>query len=386
LAASLAATNVHALQGREVIPLYKNRIAYIETKGVSFGGDVDIDHGSGFFIGDRFILTNNHLFPEDGDYAKFEITVRLASKKEAGMSAVATWRRKDLDLAILEIPPPQIAPTTGCPIIMADTDDAVLQGTRIWVAGFPLDYDITLLDGIVSVKEATRWTMTAAINVGNSGGPVFTEDGLFAGIATEGVTQFVTPTHVYPVSSFNYIIPAPIIVKEALTDAIKKFVGPTQCMTLSSMRAAAEFPRGQWIPMNSDQNFGITIPGGSIFRRLDNLDTIITLPPLSLDGPKAIEPDTREPTLVVGTSVIDGSQFEKKDGADGDVTYYLSKQAETGYSIAGCDVKPAVSPQPDAECVISVEGERATLEFTAPKASALATPWVGNFYLTQIAH
>ncbi|MBX4962149.1 S1 family peptidase [Rhizobium binae] len=379
LATNPAVTSAMSLRARDVIPLYKFRVAYIETEGTSYGGDVDRDHGSGILLGDRFVLTNSHIVPDEDDYTKLQVSVRLAgNKKEPIYSARPIWRDTKLDLAFLEISPPQIPASAGCPITIADTEDSVMQGTRIWAVGFPMDFDITLSEGIVSVKEEGRWTITAPINVGSSGSPVFTEDGYFAGIASGGISEYATPTHVYSVSNFNYMIPTTVILKDAMIDRVKNFVDTAECVKLSSQEnqtvaVTTVKPIQDWLPQNADRNMELGLPeifGGnnSYIRPLPD-DVLLDLL------------TEKEPMINVAIS-SDGGHIETVEPS-GETTFIKTQVAETGYKITSCDLKPASTSQPEAKCEVSADGQSATLRYSVPKGSVLAPPWLGTAFLSQ---
>jgi serine protease Do len=139
--------------------------------------------GSGFVIdGGRKIVTNWHVV--DGG-KKFIIRTSLG---ELIPARVLESSQTD-DIAILELEKP-------LPVDRAVADTAYVKpvvGTSIVVMGFPLSYMLgdnapSLTNGIVSKvtglrDDVTSFQLTAKINKGNSGGPVFDMRGNVVGVA-----------------------------------------------------------------------------------------------------------------------------------------------------------------------------------------------------------
>jgi len=67
-------------------------------------------------------------------------------------------------------------------------------GMEVYAIGYPLISGTNIVDGIVSSttgldRNVSKFTMTAPINEGNSGGPVIDENGNLIGIAQSGLVQ-----------------------------------------------------------------------------------------------------------------------------------------------------------------------------------------------------
>ena len=72
----------------------------------------------------------------------------------------------------------------------ADVD----PGMEVHAIGYPLNSGINIVRGIISSttgldQNISKFTMTAPINEGNSGGPVIDENGILIGIAQSGLVQ-----------------------------------------------------------------------------------------------------------------------------------------------------------------------------------------------------
>ncbi len=139
--------------------------------------------GSGFILSeDGYIVTNYHVVSDNGrltvtTYDGKNYTPRLVGYEESN------------DIALLKID------TTGLSAITYGSSSALSIGDPLYVIGNPLgDLTFTLTTGVVSAKDRLIKTETnyiinmfqtdAAINSGNSGGPVYNGKGELVGIAT----------------------------------------------------------------------------------------------------------------------------------------------------------------------------------------------------------
>lgn len=153
------------------------------------GGDDEEEQqqsgGTGFLIeADGFVLTNNHVV-EGAD--KVEVTVAETDVYKAKV----VGRDPATDLALLKIDGAKPFPT----IALGDSD-RIRVGEWVMAVGDPLQFDKTVTVGVVSGKgrtprlsEATRSfenliQTDAAINFGNSGGPLVNVAGEVIGINT----------------------------------------------------------------------------------------------------------------------------------------------------------------------------------------------------------
>ena len=137
--------------------------------------------GSGVIIDPKgVILTNNHVV-ENAD----EVVVQLADGREFKATDVKTDEQTDLAVVRIEADSPLTAATLG------NSDDMEI-GDWVIAIGHPFELDMTVSAGIISGKgrvlqagkRATFLQTDAAINVGNSGGPLVNLDGRVVGINT----------------------------------------------------------------------------------------------------------------------------------------------------------------------------------------------------------
>jgi serine protease Do len=143
------------------------------------------DHGgSGFIISkDGYILTNHHVI-EDAD----RVSVRLMGDSRE-YQAEKIGSDPDTDLALL-----RIVADRDLPLIPLGDSGTLRVGDWVLAIGNPLAYEHTVTVGVVSAKGRKLWAMgrdpsldnfiqtDAAINRGNSGGPLLNTRGEAVGI------------------------------------------------------------------------------------------------------------------------------------------------------------------------------------------------------------
>jgi serine protease Do len=136
--------------------------------------------GSGFLITeDGYIVTNNHVI-ESAD----EISVELFSGELLDANIVGRDPRTDLALLKVEREEP-------LPFVRFGDSDAARVGEWVLAIGNPLGQGFSVSAGIVSARNRTLQgnyddfiQTDAAINRGNSGGPLFNIDGEVIGVNT----------------------------------------------------------------------------------------------------------------------------------------------------------------------------------------------------------
>ena len=138
--------------------------------------------GSGFIVNaDGYVLTNNHVVQNATD-----IKVRLADARE--FEARVVGRDASTDVAIIKL-----EKASGLPTVALGDSDALEQGDFVMALGSPFGFRESVTFGIVSAKDRTLNSgnpfddfiqTDAAINQGNSGGPLFNLRGEVVGINT----------------------------------------------------------------------------------------------------------------------------------------------------------------------------------------------------------
>ncbi len=142
------------------------------------------DQGSGFIIsGDGKILTNSHVVANEH---QLEVTLSDQTKYKATLLS----RDESNDLALL-----QITPRKKLPSLRLGDSDGLQVGQKVLAIGNPFGLDGTLTTGVVSAlnrpirgendQRLEGLIQTdAAINMGNSGGPLLDSAGDVIGINT----------------------------------------------------------------------------------------------------------------------------------------------------------------------------------------------------------
>jgi len=149
-------------------------------------GHPRIGEGSGFIVSDDgYLLTNNHVVEDAND-----IRVGMSDGREFKAEVVGT--DPSIDLALLKIDPKG----ARLPTLPLGDSSALRVGEWVIAIGNPLEFEHTVTAGVLSAKErrvAIGSTDTgvvsflqtdAAINFGNSGGPLLDIRGNVVGINT----------------------------------------------------------------------------------------------------------------------------------------------------------------------------------------------------------
>jgi S1-C subfamily serine protease len=158
--------------------------------------------GSGFLVStDGYIITNAHVITNDGVAAdSVEVVFRSENGASASTSRVpasVVGGDESTDVAVLKIDPSK-APALH-PLTLGDSA-GVLVGEPVVAIGNPLGLSFTLTSGIVSATNRNLQApdgsvipdgiqTDAAINSGNSGGPLIDMSGKVIGVNTQIITQ-----------------------------------------------------------------------------------------------------------------------------------------------------------------------------------------------------
>lgn len=172
--------------------------------------------GSGAIISDDgYIVTNNHVI--DG---ADEITVNLSDKKT--FKAKLVGADPSTDIAVIKIE------AKNLPFLLYGNSDELKIGQWVLAVGYPLNLDATVTAGIVSAKSRTleinrrqskipieSFIQTdAAVNPGNSGGPLINTAGQMVGINS----AIASPTGSY--AGYSFTVPVNV-VKKIVADLMK---------------------------------------------------------------------------------------------------------------------------------------------------------------------
>ena len=146
--------------------------------------------GTGFAIKNGYVVTNYHVV----EGAKSIKVYGVKGQMNIGLFANVVSTDKTNDLAILKISDPSF---TGFGSIPYSIKNQTLDvGENVWVLGYPLTQylgnEIKLTNGLISSKsgyqgDVATYQITAPVQPGNSGGPMFDSKGNIVGIVNAGV-------------------------------------------------------------------------------------------------------------------------------------------------------------------------------------------------------
>jgi len=167
-------------------------------------------NGSGIIISKSgFIVTNNHVI-EDADEVEVEFILDGEIKK---FNAEIVQVDKINDLAIIKIFDMDFNGVDDLPYNFKSRTSDV--GTKVYAYGYPMALsvmgkEIKITDGIISSKsgydgDITTYQISAPIQGGNSGGPLFDDKGNFIGINSSGLRSDVADNVGYTIKS-NYVL------------------------------------------------------------------------------------------------------------------------------------------------------------------------------------
>lgn len=175
-------------------------------------GSPDRMLGSGFYVDSGgYVLTNYHVIESEVD-PKFEgysrLSVRPSDAPEARIPArVVGWDRL-LDLALIKVEArPEYVFSIGA-------GAAPGPGDRIYAIGSPLGLENTVTAGIVSasgrrlLQTGEAMQVDAALNPGNSGGPLVDDSGALAGVVFAGMPRFQGLNFAIPAAWAARVLPA----------------------------------------------------------------------------------------------------------------------------------------------------------------------------------
>src|SRR5580692_408534 len=203
--------------------------------------------GSGFIVSsDGYILTNAHVVADAS-----EVTVKLTDRREFVAKVIGV--DKHSDVALIKIA------ATGLPIVHFGESSKLRPGQWVIAIGSPFGFENSVTAGVVSAtarpldENYVPFIQTdAAVNPGNSGGPLFNVDGQVIGINA----QIYSRTGGYMGMSFAIPIDLALNVKNQLLTKGK--------VSRSRIGVAV-----QEVNQKLAQTFGLGTPHGALISAVD---------------------------------------------------------------------------------------------------------------------
>jgi serine protease Do len=168
---------------RNRIRLYEKASPAVVAIALGAGG-----HGSGFIVSpDGLVLTNAHVVQDSPK----TVAVVLADGRQV-LADVVGFASDGLDLAALKI-----RNQKNLPFLPLASPGSVKVGQSVYAIGTPLSLELqnTLTSGIISRIDTKSGLIQhdAAVNPGNSGGPLLNSNGQIIGVNTAIITGTETP-------------------------------------------------------------------------------------------------------------------------------------------------------------------------------------------------
>lgn len=292
---------------------------------VQYGAGVaDVVIGSGFFIDERgYIVTNHHVIadlvdPKYEGYAR--LYVRLAQDNDTRIPAKVIGYDSSLDLALLKT---EVTP----PFVLALGSSADLAvGDKVSAIGTPVGLEGTLTQGIVSSVDRKLFMMgnvmqiDAAINSGNSGGPLIDADMRVQAVAFAGIMDYQGLNFAIPVEYLRQDLPYLYRGGERL-HAWTGSYGHTVKMANGRTNGGLELQ--YCLPGGSTSR--IAIPGGAVITEINGA---------KIDSIEAMQSSLRslEPRTIVECAYIYDETLYKKN------IYLMVRPSNPGYEIFESDL------------------------------------------------
>jgi S1-C subfamily serine protease len=202
----------NSLSGADAAKQLKSLVAVISPAAQSFFSKREIlssSFGAGMLLhansaGYLFATARHVVASNDGSAAKKpRALISLASGVWSGADVIA--KHASLDLALVWLPRHSGQAEFVQPVVEAK------EGESIFVIGHPEGLKFTLSTGIISRLQENMLQISAPVSPGNSGGPVYDEQGNLVGVVSSTLDKSAQPN----AENLNFAVAAKALLREA---------------------------------------------------------------------------------------------------------------------------------------------------------------------------
>lgn len=321
---SMPGTSVPSVKNASMKEMIKGTVTVFVDKGIKVQrgmGYVDAVLGSGFFISKNgYIITNHHVIKDmvDKRYEGYSrLYIKLAEDPDTRIPAKVVGYDATIDLALLKT-------EVDAPYVFALGSSSDLSvGDKVFAMGSPLGLENTITSGIISSTDRQLFTagtvfqIDAAVNSGNSGGPLVDSEGKVQAVVFAGVPNY---------QGLNFAIPVEYL-KNELPYLFEG--GEREHPWIEA------FGRTKKIPGSGTKAEGVTvhyvIPGGCAYMAgLEENDTVVSVEGVRVNTLAALHKELMKQRCSTIISLV----VKKTSGLEKTVKVYLSKRgANPGFEV-----------------------------------------------------
>lgn len=177
----------------------KGALVFLRTKVTLPTGEIKESTGTGFILStEGYVLTASHVLSPEGIYDRSQVLGATLTKygqlwpldiiKDDPKRDLLLLKFKDVGIDWHKV-------SLGAPSQAA-------AGARLYALGFPQDLDLTAKEGTLSNKNGPggSWTTTLPLNLGDSGAPVFDDNGRVVALVVSGIPGAIGIAHCLPIN------------------------------------------------------------------------------------------------------------------------------------------------------------------------------------------
>lgn len=164
--------------------------------------------GSAFFIDEEgHLITNAHVINQ-----ALKVSIHIPSLGQNSIDVDVIGLSPERDLALLKVTPrglEMIKNVIGSvPFLTFGDSDTVLRSDEVLALGYPLGQkSLKSTTGVISGREGNFIQMSAAMNPGNSGGPLLNTLGEVVGINSAAILEAQNVGYMIPINDLKNILP-----------------------------------------------------------------------------------------------------------------------------------------------------------------------------------